>query len=72
MWTDDGRTTEAYHAINSPGAFGSGELKLNDLLIGLLKGKVCLYGTLLFTWLSLVMSMMVFFCAVFFPRRCLG
>ena len=27
-----------------------------------------LYGKLLFTWLSLVMSMMVSFCAVFFPR----
>ena len=31
-----------------------------------------LYGKLLFTWLSLVMSMMVSFCAVFFPTRCLG
>ena len=31
-----------------------------------------LYGKLLFTWLSLVMSMMVSFCAVFFPARCLG
>ena len=27
-----------------------------------------LYGKLLFTWLSLVMSMIVSFCAVFFPR----
>ena len=27
-----------------------------------------LYGKSLFTWLSLVMSMMVSFCAVFFPR----
>ena len=27
---------------------------------------------LLFTWLSLVMSMMVSFCAVLFPARCLG
>ena len=27
-----------------------------------------LCGKLLFTWLSLVMSMMVSFCAVFFPR----
>ena len=27
-----------------------------------------LYGKLLFTWLSLVMSMMVSFCAVLFPR----
>ena len=27
---------------------------------------------LLFTWLSLVMSMMVSFCAVLFPTRCLG
>ena len=31
-----------------------------------------LYGKLLFTWLSLVMSMMVSFCAVLFPTRCLG
>ena len=31
-----------------------------------------LYGELLFTWLSLVMSMMVSFCAVLFPTRCLG
>ena len=31
-----------------------------------------LYGKLLFTWLSLVMSMVVSFCAVFFPTRCLG
>ena len=28
-----------------------------------------LYGKLLFTWLSLVMSMMVSFCAVFFLPR---
>ena len=27
-----------------------------------------LYGKLLFTWLSLVMSLMVSFCAFFFPR----
>ena len=27
-----------------------------------------LYGKLLFTWLSLVMSMMESFCAVLFPR----
>ena len=32
-----------------------------------------LYGNLLFTCLSLVMSLMVSFCAVFFcPTRCLG
>ena len=35
-----------------------------------------LYGKLLFTWLSLVMSMMVFFvlffCAVPFPTRFFG
>ena len=31
-----------------------------------------LYGKLLFTWLSLVMSMMVSFYAVLFPTRCLG
>ena len=31
-----------------------------------------LYGKLFCTWLSLVMSMMVSFCAVLFPTRCLG
>ena len=30
------------------------------------------YGKLLFTWLSLVMSLMVSFCAVFFPRDVLN
>ena len=31
-----------------------------------------LYGKLLFTWLSLVVFMIVSFCAVLFPMRCLG
>ena len=31
-----------------------------------------LYGKLLFTWLSLVMSLIASFCAVLFPIRCLG
>ena len=31
-----------------------------------------LYVKLLFTWLSLVMSLLVSFCAVLFPTRCLG
>ena len=31
-----------------------------------------LYGKLLFTWLTIVMSMMVSFCAVLFPTRCHG
>ena len=31
-----------------------------------------LYGKLLVTWLSLVMSLMVSFCAVPCPTRCLG
>ena len=31
-----------------------------------------LYGKLLFFWLSLVMSLMVSFCAVPFPMRCHG
>ena len=31
-----------------------------------------LYGILLFTWLSLVMSLMVSFNAVLFPTICLG
>ena len=31
-----------------------------------------LFGKLLFTWLSLVVSMVKSFCAVLFPTRCLG
>ena len=31
-----------------------------------------LHGKLLFTWLSLVMSIMEPFCAVLFPTRCIG
>ena len=31
-----------------------------------------LFGKLLFTWLSLVVSMVMCFCAVLFPTRCLG
>ena len=31
-----------------------------------------LYGKLLFTWLSLVMSLLASFCGVLFPMRCLG
>ena len=31
-----------------------------------------MHGKRLFTWLSLVMSLMVSFCAVLFPTRCLG
>ena len=31
-----------------------------------------LFGKLLFTWLSLVVSMVMSFCAVLFPTRCLG
>ena len=31
-----------------------------------------LYLKLLFTWLSLVMSLMASFCAGLFPTRCLG
>ena len=31
-----------------------------------------LFGQLLFTWLSLVVSMVMSFCAVLFPTRCLG
>ena len=31
-----------------------------------------LYGKKLFTWLSLVVSVVVSFCAVLFPKRCLG
>ena len=31
-----------------------------------------LYGKQLFTWLSLVVSLMASFCVVFFSTRCLG
>ena len=31
-----------------------------------------LFGKLLFAWLSLVVSMVVSFCAVLFPTSCLG
>ena len=31
-----------------------------------------LYGTLLFTWLSLLVCMIVSFCAVLFLMSCLG
>ena len=31
-----------------------------------------LYGKQLFTWLSLIVSLMASFCAVLFPTRCLG
>ena len=37
-----------------------------------LKWAFHLSGKLLFTWLSLVMSMVVSFCAVLFPTGCLG
>ena len=30
------------------------------------------YGKELFTWLSLVVSLMASFCAALFPTRCLG
>ena len=40
---------------------------LNDRLAG-----DHLFGKLLFTWLSLVVSMVMSFCAVLFPTRCLG
>ena len=56
-------------------------LWLSSLYINIKIGKIVLnvrlsidhlYGKLLFTWLSLVMSMMVSFYAVLFPTRCLG
>ena len=31
-----------------------------------------LFGKLLFTWLLLVVSMVMSFCAVLFPTRCFG
>ena len=49
---------------------------------GLYRNAVQVYGSpnlyrvtknkLLFTWLSLVVSMVMSFCAVLFPTRCLG
>ena len=36
--TDDGRTTEASHPISSPGAFGSGELKIPKVIFPGAKG----------------------------------
>ena len=42
-----------------------------DLVIVRLAGDH-LYGKYLFTWLSLVMSLMASYCAVLFPTRCLG
>ena len=38
----------------------------NGIKARLAGGHLC--GKLLFTWLSLLMSLMVSFCAVFFPR----
>ena len=38
--------------------------------VGLADGR--LFGGLLFTWLSLVVSIVMSFCAVLFPTRCLG
>ena len=38
--------------------------------VGLAGGRLC--GGLLFAWLSLVMSVVVSFCAVLYPTRCLG
>ena len=57
--TDDGRTTEASHTISSPGAFGSGELKMqengiswkNSLKIFLIDGA-CSY--ILFSTINIV------------------
>ena len=38
--------------------------------VGLAGDRLC--GRLLFAWLSLVVSVVVSFCAVLFPTRCLG
>ena len=45
---------------------------LRELLLNIRLAGEYLCGKLLFTWLSLVVSMMVSFCAVLFPTRCLG
>ena len=44
---------------------------LNLQTLGLTSRWPPIYGKLLFTWLSLVMSMMVSFCAVLLSTRCL-
>ena len=47
-------------------------VKIGKYLLNVRLAGDYLYGKLLFTWLSLVMSMIVSFCAALFPTRCLG
>ena len=42
VWTDDGRTTEACHTISSPGAFGSGQLKIRVHLFFMYMSHTCI------------------------------
>ena len=51
------------------GGGGGGKIGKNSCLM--LAGDH-LFGKLLFTWLSLVVSIVMSFCAVLFPTRCLG
>ena len=50
--------------------YGCGVGQKSLLNVSLVGDHLC--GKLLFTWLSLVMHMMVSFCAVLFSTRCLG
>ena len=64
-----------YHfSFLSPSLWETPRYRLEYCLKGPLNPKqpTNLYGKLLFTWLSLVMSVMMSFCAVLFPTRCLG
>ena len=47
-------------------------IKIGKIVVNVRLAGDHLYGKLLFIWQSLVMSMMVSFCAVLFPTRCLG
>ena len=66
------------HAPPPPGIFIAGRPKAALLfwffgeLLNVRLPDDHLYGKLLFTWLSLVVSVMVSFYAVLFPTRCLG
>ena len=60
----------------SPSLWKTARYRLKYCLKGPLNPKTTnqpnLYGKQLFTWLSLIMSLMPSFCAVLFPTRCLG
>ena len=70
--TDDGRTTEASHPISSPGAFGSGELKIFMNVVCCrrdwrFKGQCTVSENLLITYIQmsqLIMSHISWICTV--------